>query len=851
MADWQDWIKRLDSAADIEVDDVVDELVALLLASPPDPSATAVAARALTLAKSDLSVRSAATALAYTAPDEDVEAVQCLEQTFDSQRQNAFLAPSLLVTLVLFGLRNAAARVGAIRYLLRLKTEDQRPLLVAGLKAIGLLCDRENDPALRAKLFAVAGSGDIAVRAEARQQIAMLRLADSLLAESHAGLTASLAAAREAFKVAEDSEEVRPDASLFRLMIDAVLQFDGIEFNREAAIERVGRLAGELREMGGQHAEQIFRMDRSPAASRIADRCAIVASALETASKEVASAARWTNFDRSVVRLAECYGEVRYREAAFPGYEQTRQALAGVAERVIRPRLGPVLARKVGRESFEEVIRRYEAGGGLPEVLDSLRKLQQAALEVERNGRHSLPDGAIGTLCAMAEKAGCTPEELIRRFSVTIAQNDSYGLAAYAELLSAPTDKRGMKMPLPSIGIIVALAEEFDAMRAMISNEIRHRAPGPGGGREYLLGDIPSLRKGLHQVVIAQTMDVGNTSAASRASKMLMDFDGLDAIIMCGIAGGVPSPADPQEHVRLGDVVVSSRKGVVQYDFGKQKGRVFEERHAPRPPNARLLEAAQMLEQDKLSGRRPWDTYLRNGLAARSLTVPDASTDVILDAKGDRVEHPVVTEAGPRVFLGPIASANVVQGDFRKRDQLRDAHKVKAVEMEGYGVADATWEYEKAGYLVVRGICDYCDVRTKHLQTDAWKRYAAMAAAAYVRALIEAMPGTQPDAVQTRRPLLSDGAQRLLLAAASAKRQTVTMNSTQHGFRLGTGDRGGGLIETTDGRLEAEGRAWVDELLREGLIEDRWHNGQVFAVTDKGFRTADALLANPPGGGSG
>ena len=64
--------------------------------------------------------------------------------------------------------------------------------------------------------------------------------------------------------------------------------------------------------------------------------------------------------------------------------------------------------------------------------------------------------------------------------------------------------------------------------------------------------------------------------------------------------------------------------------------------------------------------------------------------------------------------------------------------------MEGSGVADATWEYEKAGYLVVRGICDYCDVRTKHLQTDSWKRYAAMAAAAYVRALIESMPGTEP-----------------------------------------------------------------------------------------------------------
>ncbi len=294
-----------------------------------------------------------------------------------------------------------------------------------------------------------------------------------------------------------------------------------------------------------------------------------------------------------------------------------------------------------------------------------------------------------------------------------------------------------------TIGIIVALPEEFDAVRAMIDNEQRYRAAGPGGGREYLLGDIPSVRNGIHRVVIAQATDMGNTSAGSRASKMVTEFDGLEHIIMCGIAGGVPNPKEPQEHVRLGDIVVSNRKGVIQYDFGKQKGKVFEERFAPRPPSASLLEAVQSLEQDKLAGQRPWEAHLRRGLVARSLVVPDAATDVVLDDKGEPIEHPVVLEVGPRVFLAPIASANVVQADPSKRDRLRDWHKVKAVEMEGSGVADATWEYEKVGYLVVRGICDYCDYRTKPIQTDIWKRYAAMVAAAYVRALIEAMPSMQ------------------------------------------------------------------------------------------------------------
>ena len=61
--------------------------------------------------------------------------------------------------------------------------------------------------------------------------------------------------------------------------------------------------------------------------------------------------------------------------------------------------------------------------------------------------------------------------------------------------------------------------------------------------------------------------------------------------------------------------------------------------------------------------------------------------------------------------------------------------------MEASGVADATWEYEKAGYLAVRGVCDDCDVRTKEFQTDDWKQYVAIVAASYVRALIESIPG--------------------------------------------------------------------------------------------------------------
>src|SRR4051794_12125756 len=104
------------------------------------------------------------------------------------------------------------------------------------------------------------------------------------------------------------------------------------------------------------------------------------------------------------------------------------------------------------------------------------------------------------------------------------------------------------------------------------------------------------------------------------------------------------------------------------------------------------------------------------------------STDVILDDDGEPIEHPEPVEPLPRVIQGPIGSANVVQGDFKKRDRLRDELKIKAFEMEGSGIADATWEFGTVGYLDIRGICDYCDHRTKPFQTDNWKRYASKVA---------------------------------------------------------------------------------------------------------------------------
>ena len=97
----------------------------------------------------------------------------------------------------------------------------------------------------------------------------------------------------------------------------------------------------------------------------------------------------------------------------------------------------------------------------------------------------------------------------------------------------------------------------------------------------------------------------------------------------------------------------------------------------------------------------------------------------------------VLARSGVQVFLGAIGSANILLKNPARRDEIRNKFGVRAIEMEGSGIADATWDLE-VGYLVVRGICDYADMK----KNDRWQTYAAIVAAGYTRALIESMHRT-------------------------------------------------------------------------------------------------------------
>lgn len=299
------------------------------------------------------------------------------------------------------------------------------------------------------------------------------------------------------------------------------------------------------------------------------------------------------------------------------------------------------------------------------------------------------------------------------------------------------------------IGIITALLDERTAMKQMITDIKTISFPGKGAGHQFQLGRINAYGGGEHTVVLARTMGDGNNKAAIRAEKLIRHFPELEVILMVGIAGGTPiimadcpcnNPDILEQHVRLGDIVVSD--SIIQYDY--KKDRFNEVKHDIDvtfkgnniPPSAVLMQAKNTLDENLADGRKPWEKYIEDAQAnlADTYMRPHSSTDVLYDYDGNIVNHPIDENRAfaPYLFSGKIASSNTVLKDPRKRDDLKRNHGVYAIEMEASGIADTTWESGIA-YYVIRGISDYCDSH----KNNKWHKYAALAAAAYAKALIE------------------------------------------------------------------------------------------------------------------
>jgi nucleoside phosphorylase len=287
---------------------------------------------------------------------------------------------------------------------------------------------------------------------------------------------------------------------------------------------------------------------------------------------------------------------------------------------------------------------------------------------------------------------------------------------------------------------VTALPEEFAAMRSFIDDP--RRANVEGDRADYLIGTMPSAGCGrAHTVVLTMLGETGNDAAVNGCTNLLRSYRSVRCLVMAGIAAGVPDPGRPGRHVRLGDIVVA--RGIVDYDSVREYDDGPVSRRTFPLPSPLLERRARLLRAGELTGDRPWEDLLAT--QARFLprfARPPESADVMYSSDGfdSQVPHPDLALSGhrpgqPKVHNGLIASGDRSLRSAAKRNEIAARYGVLAIEMEGKGIGNAGF-YEGVEWFTVRGISDYGDRHT----TAAWRCYASMAAAAYVRALLAVTP---------------------------------------------------------------------------------------------------------------
>lgn len=291
------------------------------------------------------------------------------------------------------------------------------------------------------------------------------------------------------------------------------------------------------------------------------------------------------------------------------------------------------------------------------------------------------------------------------------------------------------------IGIVTALPKEFAAVRAMMDDLKEY--PVQGDPNTYWVGTIPSLPSGgcsKNHIVVTSLPKIGTNIAASVSTNLLRSFLNVRDVLMVGIAGGIPNPKDPEKHTRLGDIVVPRDGRIMQCDMRKIEAGHVEIRDATTTPSARMISRVNLLETKRLEGEHPWEHHIERAYNLEGATRPEEETDVLHDPQNPNkvIKHPkdpTRRKGQPKIHYGSIGSTNVLLKDPCYRDQLKEKYGILAIEMESSGIADSTWMHG-VHCMVIRGISDYCD----KYKNDLWQTHAAIAAAAYTRALLELLP---------------------------------------------------------------------------------------------------------------
>jgi nucleoside phosphorylase len=243
-------------------------------------------------------------------------------------------------------------------------------------------------------------------------------------------------------------------------------------------------------------------------------------------------------------------------------------------------------------------------------------------------------------------------------------------------------------------------------------------------------------------------------------------FSDVDHVFLVGIAGGVPHYTDYYNHVRLGDVVISTpnQKGQLyiycdKVTHDKERGQLQYSLKSWAPTDPVILNIVQHLraqQEAEVSG--PWEQYIMEGQellqgqqVAFSRPPPDTDRLFMNIGGNDMIEvgHPVVPDAlkasyrsgVPVLRCGAIASGKPIAQDDQLRLEFATRHQCVAVDTEFDQVLESIVGNRKESFVFIRGIADYLDGTTN----AEWQPYCSLVAAAFMKVIIEQLPGTKAE----------------------------------------------------------------------------------------------------------
>ena len=236
--------------------------------------------------------------------------------------------------------------------------------------------------------------------------------------------------------------------------------------------------------------------------------------------------------------------------------------------------------------------------------------------------------------------------------------------------------------------ILTAIRIEYMAVRAHLidlSEDIHSQ------GTIYERGKF-SINAQNWEVGIVET-GAGNSPAAIEAERAIAHFK-PDVILFVGVAGGI-------KDVQLGDVVAANK--VYGYESGKEA-----DTFSPRPNVG--LSNYNMIQRAKTEARKT-DWLARLSDSAK----------------------PLSDSAKPNVFVAPIAAGEKVVAN-KKSDLFEFLQQnygdALAVEMEGRGILEAVHANQQVSGLIIRGISDLIDGKSR-ADKEGFQELAASHASAF------------------------------------------------------------------------------------------------------------------------